>query len=75
MLHLLAWSSLISVTVVQVLWLPTFASRLQQEVFGDLIYLDCLLLPYLYFTLVPDILKKRWIQWPPRIINSVAPER
>jgi hypothetical protein len=64
MLHFLAWAPFVSVTVIRTLWLPNFVTKLYEEVLGDLLSLDCLLVPYFYLSLVPTITKKpSWIRW------------
>jgi hypothetical protein len=72
MLHLLSWSPLLSIATIQALWSPMFAAKLYREVLVDMVFLDCLLLPYLYINLVPNIFKKPWIRWPTRLHTSTA---
>jgi hypothetical protein len=72
MLYFLVWTPFISIGVIRTLWLPTFATRLYEEVFGDVLSLDCLLVPYFYVSLIANIMKKPWIRWKMRQNTSTA---
>ena len=59
-IHIILWSPFLFILVVQIFGSPDFAVGIQQNVFGDFIYLDSLLIPYAYFALLPGIEKNPW---------------
>jgi hypothetical protein len=59
-LYLLAWSPSIVIAVMQQFISATFAAQIQTDYTMDLIYLVCLLLPWLCLGLLPEFTK--WIR-------------
>lgn len=58
-LYIVAWTPCLTVGLVQILGYPTFLASIQTDYFIELIFLVCLLLPWIYLGLIPEL--KRWI--------------
>lgn len=72
-LYLVGWSPCLIVGILQVFNSPTFFDQFQRDCFLDLIYLVCILLPWISIGLVPELSTSlRWYRRLGKTTNVVS---
>ena len=72
-LYFFAWFPNLIIGVVQQLFLPTFLIQIQTDYIFDLIYLICLLLPWVCLGLFPEFTNWIWNRLYRRHHNAIRP--